>query len=247
MNGNLAPDIIFTRNTSLSKYRQKEFLNNRRNKTEFISLLQTKFHIAGIACSQSQGDADYLTASTALAIADNADIPVVLVGTDTDLLILLVAIASIDQNIYMQFNSEQLYKIKNMQAKLATSVKSHILIAHAITGCDTVSALYSMGKKKIVTVISDNDKDYSFLDVFKKVDATKDEVAHAGEKLLLAVYGANGSDYSLNKLRYTYCKQLAKKCLTSQGFQLQKLPSTSDAAKYQLPGVFTSTTVARKF
>jgi len=134
----------------------------------------------------------------------------------------------------MQFNSEQLYKIKDMQAKLATSVKSHILIAHAITGCDTVSALYSMGKKKIVTVLSDNDKDYSFLDVFKKVDATKDEVAHAGEKLLLALYGANGSDDSLNKLRYTfYCKQLAKKCLTSQeGFQLQKLPPTSDAAKY---------------
>ena len=234
VNGNLAPDIIFTRDTSLSRYQQKEFLNNRRNKTEFISLIETIFHIAGIACSQSQCDADYLTASTALAIADNAHIPVVLVGTDTDLLILLVANASIDQYIYMQFNSEQLYKIKDMQAKLATSVKSHILIAHAITGCDTVSTLYSMGKKKIVTVLSDNDKDYSFLDVFKKFDATKDEVAHAGEKLFLALYGTNGSDDSLNKLRYTfYCKQLAKKCLTSQeGFQLQKLPLTSDAAKY---------------
>ena len=121
-----------------------------------------------------------------------------------------------------------------MQAKLATSVKSHILNAHAITGCDNVSALYSMGKKKIVTVLSDSDKDYSFLNVFKKGDATKDEVAHAGEKLLLALYGANGSDDSLNKLRYAfYWKQLAKKCLTSQeGFQLQKLPPTYDAAKY---------------
>ena len=218
----------------MARYQQKSFLNNRRNKTEFISLPQTQFHIAGIACSQSQGDADYLTASIALAIADNADIPVVLVGTDTDLLVLLVANASIDQNIYMQFNSEQLYKIKDMQAKLATSVKSHILIAHSITGCDNVSALYSMGEKKIVIVLSDNDKDYSFLDVFKKGDATKDEVTHAGEKLLLALYGANGSDDSLNKQRYTfYCKQLAKKCLTSQeGFQLQKLPPTSDAAKY---------------
>ena len=39
--------------------------------------------------------------------------------TDTDL---LVANASIDQNIYMQFNSEQLYKIKDMQATLATYV-----------------------------------------------------------------------------------------------------------------------------
>ena len=199
VNGNMAPDIIFTRDTSLSRYRQKEFLNNRRNKTEIISLLQTKCHIAGIVCSQSQGDAHHLTASTALAIADNADIPVVLVGTDSGLPVLL-ANASIDQNSYMQFNSEQLYKIKDMQAKLATSVKSHILIAHAITGCDTVPALYSMGKKKIVTVLSDNDKDYSFLDVFKKVDAPKDEVAHAGEKLLLALYGANGSDDSLNKL-----------------------------------------------
>ena len=58
---------------------------------------------------------------------------VILVGTDTDLLVLLVAIASVDQNIYMQFNSEQLYTIKDMQAKLTTFVKSHILIAHAIT------------------------------------------------------------------------------------------------------------------
>lgn len=115
---NMAPDIVFSRDTGLSRYRQKEFLNNRHNKREFISLLKTKFQAAGIPCFQSEGDADYLTVSTSLTIADNVDIPVVLVGTDTDLLVMLVTNADADQNIYMEFSSELRYKISDMRLSL---------------------------------------------------------------------------------------------------------------------------------
>ena len=43
VNGNLAPDIIFTRDTSLSRYRQKEFLNNPRNKLSLSHCYRQNF------------------------------------------------------------------------------------------------------------------------------------------------------------------------------------------------------------
>ena len=43
--------------------------------------------------------------------------------------------------------------------------------------------------------------DFSFLNVFKKDDATHYGIAHAGEKLLLKLYGATTATGSLNKQR----------------------------------------------
>lgn len=232
--GNVAPTIVFTTDTSLSRCSQKDFLNNRHNKSKFIKMLLTRFLEEGIASFQSQGDADCLIATTALTSANHNNQPVVLVGTDTDLLVQLVAKTRQDQQIYMQFDIERLYRICDIQEKLNPNMKCHILVAHAITGCDTVSALYNKGKKKIVSILSKSSADLSFLDAFQKNGVSCDEIAETGEKLLLLLYGAKTNVSTLNEQRYVmYCQQLVQKRLTSpEGFQLQVLPPTSDAAKY---------------
>lgn len=80
-------------------------------------------------------------------------------------------------------------------------MRSYILLAHAITGCDTVSAPYNIGKQKIISVLEDKREDWSTLDVFKQKDASHDDVAQAGEKLLLKLYGAKKAT-TLDKQRH---------------------------------------------
>ena len=230
--GTISPTIVFTATTELSKYSQKEFLNNRDNKAQFISLLSSKMEEAGIECLHSEGDADYLIASTVIAKAAESDDPVVLVGNDTDLVGELVS-ESASENVFMKFGYQQTYRISDMQAKLNENIRRHILLLHSISGCDSVSALFRKGKKAMFNLFL-KPEDFSFLDIFQNSNATGDEIAEAGEKLLLKLYGADESTQSLDEHRYAmYNKQITKKSITSiNGFELKALPPTSDAAKY---------------
>ena len=70
------------------------------------------------------------------------------------------------------------------------------------------------------------------LDVFQQPNSSKDDIAQAGETIILKLYGATQSN-TFDKYRYVrYMKQVSKKSLTSDGFRLQLLPSTSAAAKF---------------
>ena len=104
--GNICPSIVFNDVTSLSKHNKKEFLNNRENKKNFIKILLSTPQEAGAKFLQSVGDADHLIAFTALATANTTGHPVVLVGNDTDLLVILVSEASEDLQLYMQFQRD---------------------------------------------------------------------------------------------------------------------------------------------
>ena len=69
---------------------QAAFLANGNNKTRLIQTLSEKMRMAGIRVKQAEADADTLIVSTALAVAKAEELPVVVFGTDTDLLVLLV-------------------------------------------------------------------------------------------------------------------------------------------------------------
>ena len=71
----------------------------------------------------------------------------VLVGKDTYMLVMLIDRATTG-NIYMQYSRESVYNINSIQQKMASQTWQHIFNAHAITGCDTISAMYSIGTKK---------------------------------------------------------------------------------------------------
>ena len=61
--------------------------------------------LAGITVKQAESDADTLIVSTAIEIAEsNGGSPVVVVGTDTYLLVMLVAFATAATDLYMMCN-----------------------------------------------------------------------------------------------------------------------------------------------
>ena len=84
----------------------------------------------------------------------------------------------------------------------------------------------------MISVLKDEKEDWSTLKVFQKKDASHVEATQAGEKLLLSLYGAKQAT-SLDKPRHlSYMQRVSRKSVTSHGFQLQMLPTTSASAKY---------------
>ena len=64
------------------------------------------------------------------------------------------------------------------------------MLLHAVTGCDTVAAIYRQGKRKAFNMVHKKQK-YDLLDTFTNNGATHDEVKRAGETFLLRLYGTS--------------------------------------------------------
>ena len=94
---------------------------------------------------QDPADADHLIVSTALTLAQAERKPVFVVGTDTDLLVMLISRSSSDTDIHMlcHRNLLQLYNIHELQLYVG-DMKQHLMFVglHAISGCDTLSTPY---------------------------------------------------------------------------------------------------------
>lgn len=125
----------------------------------------------------------------------------------------------------------RLWDIHLIQEKLGKNICNHILFAHAILGCDTTSRFHGIGKGvvlKKLTNIQDNIL-AAASNTFMKKNASKEEVAAAGEKAIVALYGGT-NDVSLNVLRYQIFQ---KKVAVAKIFvHPEDLPPTSAAAKF---------------
>ena len=73
--------------------RQADFLGNPHNKQGLIKAVSESLQAAGIDVKQAVGDSDTLILSTALRHAADGQ-PAVVIGTDTDLFVMLVTRAS---------------------------------------------------------------------------------------------------------------------------------------------------------
>ncbi len=78
---NLMPETV----VSLKK---TDFLNNHANKQRFLKLLGDYLERAGCTIAHARGDADLLIVQEAIAASHSKD--TVLVGDDTDLIVLLL-------------------------------------------------------------------------------------------------------------------------------------------------------------
>ena len=222
-------DIIFDENMPTTTT-QTAFLANSKNKQRLIEMVSEKMRMAGIRVIQAEADADTLIVSTALTVAEKEEVPVVVVGTDTDLLVMLVARASSGTDTYMKCcsNPEMVFRVSDIQDALGDT-RNYLLAIHAITGCDTVSAIYRRGKRNPFRMVHKKGKD-EFLGTFANSASTPDEVEKAGEGFILQLYGA--SKYaSLNKYRHIAYKRHIGRSSLSSSFELASLPPTSAAAK----------------
>ena len=89
--GIVGPEVHFN-NSSIFHGQKTTFLSNEKNKQNFINTLSDKMNAAGIKTAHSVGDADLLIVLT--AVRSSMSQSTILVGDDTDLLVLLCHHAS---------------------------------------------------------------------------------------------------------------------------------------------------------
>lgn len=208
---------------------QERFLASDTNKRHLISMLITKFKEQNYTVKQAVEDADVLIIQTAIDMTSSFT-RVFVVGEDIDLLVLLTAKARDHENIFLLKPArgkvaETLYSTRSLEYKEA--VAKNILFLHAISGCDTTSALFNQGKLKFLSLLDKNDSLLDTIAIFQDLEADVDALAAAGEAFLLALYGGSSTKDTLDSLRYkNFVKSVSK-----NKFNLASLPPTRDAAR----------------
>ena len=133
--------------------KKEEFLSNKHNKQRSIAFLSQGLEQAGCEIHQTRGETDVLIVQTALTSATKQE--TVLVGDDTDLLVLIIYHAK-NVRHYVFFRPQtrrasqkgnRCWNIPAMGALLGSVVTNNIMFLHAIHGCDTTSGVYGLGKK----------------------------------------------------------------------------------------------------
>lgn len=228
-------DSIFPSST------QSEFLKNTSNKTNFISFLAAKLTAAKFKVQISPGDADTHIVNTAFTFS-NENKKGVIVGEDTDLLVIMIAVARSNDECFMlmpatKFKPQKVFNSKLLQEALG-DVKNHIAFLHAVTGCDTTSSLFNKGKKQAFKLLQSNETLRQKVSAFNDTNATKEDIAQAGEYFLKLLYNGRVSSDDLNKTRFNCYKKVIAKQPVFGKFDLSVLPPTSGAAKQHSYRVF---------
>jgi len=148
-------------------------------------LLSQKFESNGILVRQATADADSLIVETSLQESKGSK-KVMVIATDTDVLLMLIARAPRFNKLSFVSPGSRLYDIESVQKPLK-SKRNCLLFLHAITGCDTTSALYKKGKKKAWKLL-DNPDVQNLANEFNRRDARKESVISAGEKFITKLY-----------------------------------------------------------
>ena len=131
----------------------------------------------------------------------------VLVGDDTDLLVLLLHhLLPLENKIYFAPEPKKnatgrVWDIKQIQSDLGSFTCKHLLFLHAFLGCDTTSRIYGIGKGSIVKKFKDNVSLQQAATIFNDPNSTHSQVQDAGEKALVAIYGGKKTE-NLNMLRF---------------------------------------------
>ncbi len=232
-------EVVFAKDMILTT-RKEEVLSNTSNKVHFIQILIKYLEEKRIKCLQAKEDADVLIVQTAVKSASSCD--TVLIGEDTDLLVLLLYHADPKgKNLY--FTSEpkkgkdqKIWDIKAVQECLGQGVCRRLLFGHAILGCDTTSRLNGLGKGLGLKKLLANDEDFNnACDVFLSNESSADAILEAGCIALVKLYGGKTND-DLDIHRY---RMFQKKVSTAKAFiNPQDLPPTKAAAKFHIYRVY---------
>lgn len=233
-------DISFDSNTRCMTAKE-DFLGNKRNKKRLILLVAEELTSVGIITIIAEDDADISIVMTSIEELKTRK-SVVVYGTDTDLLMLLVAIAPENQTIYFckqitgRLHGKVYYDISNIIHKVNDKRKL-MMFAYAITGCDTTSAFFGVGKLKAMEIVQNSQEAQTQASLFICPNASKEDLKTNGEKFILALYGQK-KHTSLNEARYFMFTKLTNKSKLRSNFALEKLPPTSEAAHQHLFRVY---------
>lgn len=202
-------------------------------------MLIEKFKEVDIATRQSRDDTDVLIVET--AIENSINNTTIIVGEDIDLLVLLIARTKIlDQPTSKFFKKPGK---NNVETKIYSTdslnkypnCKKNILFLHAMTGCDTTSALFGKEKMKVLKMFEKRCDLNNSAEIFQQENCSRDVIVNAGIHFLLAMYGASTSEHSIDNYRYCSFAKLTKQ---STAVKFSLLPPTSSAAQQHIYRVY---------
>lgn len=206
------------------------FFANRTNKQRFIDLLSVTMEDHGIKALHADGDADQLIAKTAVVSAKTHTTQVI--GEDTDIFQLLVSqLISDSKGLYMitdkQNAKNKCLDIKAIRIKLGEEISPILPVLHAISGCDTTSKLFGIGKS---TVMKKRHLLVEEAKHFLSPSVTHEQIEESGRKILCLLYDEKNVNFNLNELRM---KRFEKNVIKSlKHVEVKNLPPTNSAAKY---------------
>ena len=144
----------------------------------------------GCSIDHATHNADVLIVQTAVGSAQAKDS--VLIGDDTDVLILLLHHVEMDAHeLFMAPEPKQSTKkkrvwcIKQSSELLGLKICDHLLFVHSILGCDTTSRLFGLGKGVVVKKI-ENDPTVQITFIF--IDFRVYDFAHPAFRVLNVFY-----------------------------------------------------------
>ena len=88
-----------------------------------------------------------------------------------------------------------------MKSDLGSFLCQYILFAHAISGSDTTSRLFGLGKVTILKKLKENAQLQQVALVFDNPWSNHNQIEETGEKALVAIYGGKRTD-NLNQLHF---------------------------------------------
>ena len=174
------------------------FLNDATNKQRFIALLGEQLSKNNCTVYYAKSDADFIIVQKAVETAENSN--TVIVGDDTDLLVLLIYHTKLNHNeIFFipepKKNSKcRIWNVKQVKTELGSFVCKHILFLHAMLGCDTTSRLFRIGKGTILKKFKANVELQKAAEVFDSTLSTSSQIESAGERVLVVMYGGKNNE-----------------------------------------------------
>jgi len=158
-----APDVVFDSCRTVY-HDQSAFLTNERNKKSFVDLLMASLKRAGFKVHQAKDDADTLIVKTALELAGLNE-PVTVIANDTDILVILVYHYNLQLSalspIYLKSDmkrqktdSKSIISIRDVCLQVGDITARALLTIHAISGCDTTSAVFGHGKTSVLKALT---------------------------------------------------------------------------------------------
>ena len=149
--------------------RKKDFLANKANTQRFLSQLGSFPEKAGCSTIHAKADADVPIVETVIQVAKSTT--AVLVGDDTDLLVLLLYHVDMDGNeVFLRPEPKatttkkmRFWNIKRSEETFGMHICTNLPFVHAILGCDSTSRLYNIGKPLALKKLQSLHHDSSYL------------------------------------------------------------------------------------
>ena len=157
--------------------KQNDFLSNKLNKSQFITLLGNRLQTKGFIVHQSSNDADTLIVKCAIELALAGNVCTV-IADDTDILALLVYYFQPHMADIILFSitskrsksGQKIVSLKNVIDVTNPFIKENILLTYAWS--DTTSSTYGHGKSTILKYLKENKEVREISQIFSDSSAS---------------------------------------------------------------------------